>query len=70
MKSNINAIIDEWGQLPVEDKEYVVDILEKQIVEARRERIAARSKEAIINMRKGKVQKGSVKDLRRELEND
>lgn len=70
MKTNVNTIIDDWGHLPLEDREYVVDILNKQIVEARREKIAKRSTKALSNLKKGKVSKGSAKDLYKELEND
>ncbi len=29
METNVNTIIDEWGHLPLEDREYVDDIFAK-----------------------------------------
>ena len=54
----------------MDDKEYVVDIVKKQLVEAKRDAIAKRDKEAMDNLKKGLVKKGTVKDLYKDLEGD
>jgi len=46
-----------------EDKEYAIDVIKKQLVEAKRDAIAKRAKEAMANLKKGLVKKGTVKDL-------
>jgi len=33
----LNKLIEDFGQLPLDDKEYVVDIVKKQLVEAKRD---------------------------------
>ena len=66
----INKVIDEFVCLPLEDKEYVTEIINKQLIELKRERIARRASEAKINFEKGLVKSGTIKDLREDLEGD
>ena len=66
----INKVIEDFGHLKLDDKEYALDIIAKQLVEAKREAIAKRAKEAILNLKKGVVKKGSVRDLYKDLECD
>ncbi len=66
----LNKLIEDFGQLPLDDKEYVVDIVGKQLVEAKRDALAKRAKEATTNLKKGLVKKGTVKDLYKDLEGD
>lgn len=68
--TTLNKIIKEFEELSSEDKEYVADLFKKQLVESRREEIAERAKTALRNLEKGKVKKGTVKDLYKDLEND
>jgi len=46
------------------DKEYAVEIIEKQLIEAKR------AKEAMINLRKGNSRIGDIKELYKDLESD
>jgi len=52
------------------DKEYVVEVIEKQLIEAKRAAIAKRAKEAMVNLRKGNTKIGDVKELYKDLESD
>jgi hypothetical protein len=71
MKGNmLNKIIDDFSQLPLEDKEYAVDIIKKQLIEAKREAILRRTREAMANVRKGRVRKGTVRELYADLESE
>ena len=54
----------------MEDKEYAIDVIKKQLIEAKRDAIAKRAKEAMANLKKGLVKKGTVKDLYKDLEGD
>jgi hypothetical protein len=54
----------------LDEKEYVIDIIERQMIEAKREAISRRAKRAILNLRRGAVKRGSVKDLYKDLELD
>ena len=66
----LNRIIDDFNELSFEDKEYAIELIQKQLIEAKRERIVRRAKEAETNLRKGKVKRGTMEDLLKDLEND
>jgi ribosomal protein S1 len=66
----LNKLIEDFSQLPVDDKEYAVDVIKKQLTEAKRDAIAKRAKEATANLKKGATKKGTVKDLYKDLEID
>jgi len=68
--SLINSVIDDFSQLPLEDKEYVIEIIEKQLIDLKRERIARRAEEAITNFKEGSIKKGTVKELYKDLESE
>jgi len=68
--STINNVIEGFGHLPYEEKEYVAEILRKQLAEERRERLFHRVAEAKENYYKGDVKRGNIEDLRKDLEND
>lgn len=68
--SILNKLIEDFNHLPLEEREYVIEIAKKQLIEAKREKIAKRAKEAENNYKKGKVKSGSVKDLQKDLESD
>ncbi len=54
----------------MEEKEYALDIIEKQLIEAKRDAIAKRARRAVANLKKGGVKKGTVKELHKDLEID
>jgi len=66
----LNNIIDNFSHLMLDDKEYTLDILKKQIIEAKRDAINKRAKEAIANYKKGKIKTGTAKELFKDLEGD
>lgn len=68
--ATLNRIIDDFNELSFEDKEYAIELIQKQLIEAKRERIVRRSKEVETNLRKGKVKRGTMEDLLKDLEND
>jgi ribosomal protein S1 len=68
--TTLDKLIDDFKQLSLDDKEYVIDVIRKQLIEAKREAIAKRAKEAMANLKKGKVKRGTVKELYRDLESD
>jgi hypothetical protein len=68
--STLNRVIEDFELLPIDDKEYAFSIITKQLIEAKREAIAKRAKEAMANLRKGAIQKGTIKDLMKDLEGD
>jgi len=68
--TSLNKIIKDFEELSSEDKEYVSELLRKQLIESKRDEIAKRAKTALKNLALGKVKKGTVKDLYKDLEND
>jgi hypothetical protein len=70
MSTGLNEIIDGFNHLPLEDKEYAVDVIKKQLAEAKREALARRVKKAEGSLKKGLIKKGTIKALFEDLEND
>ena len=68
--ATLNKIIEEFNHLPLDDKEYAVEVIEKQLIEAKRAAIAKRAKEAMVNFKKGNSQIGDIKELYKDLESD
>ncbi|MDP2278341.1 MAG: hypothetical protein Q8K51_08975 [Nitrospirota bacterium] len=68
--STINNLIEDFSHLKLDDKEYAVDVIKKQLIDAKREAIAKKAKEATANLRKGMVKRGTLKELYRDLESD
>jgi hypothetical protein len=68
--TDVNKVIEEFGHLPLEDMEYVAEIIRKQLIEVKREALAARVKEAKRNYTKGYTKRGTLKDLKEDLEGD
>ena len=67
---SINDVIKEFGQLPPSDKEYVAEIIKKQIIELKREKLARRVKKAKKNLEKGLVKSSGIEELFKDLESD
>jgi ribosomal protein S1 len=68
--TTLNKIIEDFSSLSLDEKEYVLEIIRKQLIESRREAIAQRAEEAMVNLKEGRVKKGTVQDLYRDLESD
>jgi hypothetical protein len=64
----LGKLIEEFNLLPLDEKEYAVDIIEKQLIEAKRGALAKRAKRATANLKKGAVKRGTLKDLYKDLE--
>ena len=66
----LNIVIESFQQLPLDEREYALDILNKQLIEFRRSGIARRAKEAKSNLKKGRVKRGTAQELLEDLNND
>ncbi len=60
--------LDIIESLPEEQRESLLEIVKQRLTEERRDRLAHSIKEAREEYRKGKVKKGTVDDLLRDLE--
>jgi len=65
---DVNAVIEQFDALPWEEKELAAGIIRKAYEEAARDALAARAKKAVQNHKAGKVKKGNLKDLFKDLE--
>ena len=70
MTANINTLVEEFQELSLEDQEYVSEIIQKQLMESRREHLADRIAEARESYRTGASKTGCFMDLMEDLEND
>ncbi|MBW8004055.1 MAG: hypothetical protein FVQ80_19030 [Planctomycetes bacterium] len=70
VKTKLDRVIDDFNNLSLEEKEYITEILYKQLIETKRETITKRVEEALQNYHQGAVRTGTVEDLRRDLESD
>lgn len=68
--SSVNKVIEEFLHLPMEEKEYVAEIIRKQVVEEKRSRLAKRVREAKTKLQKGMVKIGTIADLKEDLDRD
>ena len=64
----LNKVIEDFRKLSLPEREYVIEIIGKQLIEAKREAILRRAKRTIPNLKKGAVKKGTVKELYEDLE--
>jgi len=68
--AGINKVIEDFDHLPLDDKEYTLEVIKKQFIEAKRDRIAKRAKDAMANLKKGSFKRGSAADLLKDLDCD
>ncbi|MCJ7790178.1 MAG: hypothetical protein MUP69_08360 [Candidatus Atribacteria bacterium] len=68
--ATLNKIIVDFSHLPLDDKEYAVEVIKKQLTEVKRVAIAKRAKEAMTNLKKGNSEIGDIKELYKDLESD
>ncbi|HBI36016.1 MAG: hypothetical protein A2015_06205 [Spirochaetes bacterium GWF1_31_7] len=68
--SLITNIISEYEELPYNDKIFVLEIFQKQVIEAKRDAIRERADEAMSNYHISAVKKGSLNDLLSDIDDD
>jgi hypothetical protein len=66
----LKKFIEDFKNLSIEEKEYALEIVKKQIIEEKRDVLAKRAKEANNNYRIGNIKTGDVKSLYKDLESD
>lgn len=70
METGMDHFLDEFQKLPLEDKEYLTEIIQKRLIESRRNYLSSRISEARENYSRGYAKSGSIKELLEDLEND
>jgi len=69
-KSDFQELIESVEALPLDDREILMDIINRRIIEQRREELVADMEESLQAYRKGEVRIGTVDDLLRDLDED
>jgi len=69
-ETTLNDVYEAYNQLSLAEKEYFVQLVERQISDERRQAILEREKEAEFNYKNGNSVKGSVIEIMEFLEND
>lgn len=69
-KSSFQELIESVEALPLDDQEILMDIINRRIIEQRREELVADMEESLQAYRKGEVRIGTVDDLLRDLDED
>ncbi|MCL5991372.1 MAG: hypothetical protein M1419_04650 [Bacteroidetes bacterium] len=64
----ISDIIENFDSLSIEDKEYARELIEKNIIESKREKLVMRVSEAKANYTVNKVKRGGLKELKEDLD--
>jgi len=60
---SLNTVLEYVGKLDIEDQHYLLEILHRRIINAKRMAIVRRAKQAKANMQKHKSRSGTAKDL-------
>ena len=69
-KSDFQELIESVEALPLDDREILIDIINRRIIEQKREELVADMEESLQAYRKGEVRIGTVDDLLRDLDED
>jgi hypothetical protein len=69
-KSSFQELIESVEALPIEDREILMEIVNKRIIEQRREELVADMEASLEAYRQGDVRSGTVDDLLKDLEED
>ncbi len=65
--TDVRTVIEQFDALPWEEKEYAAGIIRKAYAEAARNALVKRVGTAVTNAKAGKVRKGKLADLRKDL---
>ncbi|MDO9096663.1 MAG: hypothetical protein Q7U60_00855 [Candidatus Methanoperedens sp.] len=63
----INEVLEETEHLGIDDREYLLNILSRRLVDLKRIKISKRAKEAVTAYKAGRVKSGKFSDLWKDL---
>ncbi|MFA5268269.1 MAG: hypothetical protein WC379_09870 [Methanoregula sp.] len=64
---SLNTVLEYVDKLDIEDQQYIQEIIQRRLIDAKRAAIALRAKDAKDNVRKNKSRCGTAKDLLADL---
>lgn len=70
MNTTLGNLLNDFQNLPLQDKEYFFEVAQKQLVEAKRDRLADRICEAKENYAGERCKTGGLKEMMGDLEGD
>ncbi|MFH1052721.1 MAG: hypothetical protein V1779_17510 [bacterium] len=70
MEITFNEVIENIESLPIPEQERVLDIIQNRINEYKRDEIVKDVKEGRQEYQSGKVKRGTIDDLLKDIEND
>jgi len=68
-KSSFQELIESVEALPLDDQQILMDIINRHIIEQRREELFSDMEESLEAYRKGEVRVGTVDDILKDLNN-
>ena len=63
----VNDVLETIERLDIDNQEYISEVLSKRLIESRRKKMAERAQEAEQVYMEGKVKRGNIKDLWKDL---
>jgi hypothetical protein len=69
-KSSFQELIESVEALPIEDREILMEIVNKRIIEQRRDELVADMETSLEAYKRGDIRSGTVEDLLKDLEED
>jgi predicted DsbA family dithiol-disulfide isomerase len=64
---SLNTVLEYVDKLDIEDQQYIQEIIQRRLIDAKRSAIVLRAKEAKDSVRKNKSRSGTAKDLLADL---
>jgi hypothetical protein len=64
---SLNTVLEYVDKLDIEDQQYIQEIIQRRLIDAKRSAIVHRAKEAKDGVRKNKSRSGTAKDLLADL---
>jgi hypothetical protein len=64
---SVNDVLETIESLDIDKQAYISEVLSRRLIESRRVEIAKRAQEADRAYRKGKVKRGNIRDLWKDL---
>jgi hypothetical protein len=64
---SLNTALEYIDRLDLDDQQYLQEIVQRRIIDARRNALVRRARQALVNERKGLCKSGSVKELLADL---
>jgi len=64
---SLNTVLEYVDKLDIEDQQYLQEIIQRRLIDAKRSAIVTRAKQAKVNVRKNKSRSGTAKELLADL---